>query len=85
MQQRKNNLDSIFRLNFRLNHDENTEFFRTTGIRSNEDIPIELKYGQDNRAKITVPKKGSSSFNDKSEKSNCIYNVRELLLIIYRQ
>ena len=68
LQQRKNNLDSIFRLNFRLNHDENTEFFRTTGIRSNEDIPIELKYGQDNRAKITVPKKGSSSFNDKSEK-----------------
>lgn len=64
LQQRKNNLDSIFRLN----HDENTEFFRTTGIRSNEDIPIELKYGQDNRAKITVPKKGSSSFNDKSEK-----------------
>lgn len=68
LQQRKNNLDSIFRLNFRLNHDENTEFFRTTGIRSNEDIPIELKYGQDNRAKITVPKNGSSSFNDKSEK-----------------
>lgn len=68
LQQRKNNLDSIFRLIFRLNHDENTEFFRTTGIRSNEDIPIELKYGQDNRAKITVPKKGSSSFNDKSEK-----------------
>ena len=68
LQQRKNNLDSIFRLKFRLNHDENTEFFRTTGIRSNEDIPIELKYGQDNRAKITVPKKGSSSFNDKSEK-----------------
>ncbi len=67
LQQRKNNLDSIFRLNFRLNHDENTEFFRTTGIRSNEDIPIELKYGRDNRAKITVPKKGSSSFNDKSE------------------
>ena len=68
LQQRKNNLDSVFRLNFRLNHDENTEFFRTTGIRSNEDIPIELKYGRDNRAKITVPKKGSSSFNYKSEK-----------------
>ena len=68
LQQRKNNLDSVFRLNFRLNHDENTDFFRTTGIRSNEDIPIELKYGRDNRAKITVPKKGSSSFNDKSEK-----------------
>lgn len=68
LQQRKNNLDSVFRLNFRLNNDENTEFFRTTGIRSNEDIPIELKYGRDNRAKITVPKKGSSSFNDKSEK-----------------
>lgn len=39
-QERKSGLESIFRLNFRLNHEENIEFTRVTGIRSNEDIPI---------------------------------------------
>ena len=65
-QERKSGLESIFRLNFRLNHEENIEFTRVTGIRSNEDIPIEIKYGRDNIPKIRVPKKGSSSFTNKS-------------------
>ena len=56
-QERKSSLESIFRLNFRLDHDENIEFTRVTGIRSNEDIPIEIKYGRDNIPKIRVPKK----------------------------
>ena len=67
-QERKSSLESIFRLNFRLDHDENIEFTRVTGIRSNEDIPIEIKYGRDNIPKIRVPKKGSSSFTNKSKK-----------------
>lgn len=66
-QERKSGLESIFRLNFRLNHEENIEFTRVTGIRSNEDIPIEIKYGRDNIPKIRVPKKGSSSFTNKSK------------------
>lgn len=66
-QERKSGLESIFRLNFRLNHEENNEFTRITGIRSNEDIPIEIKYGRDNIPKIRVPKKGSSSFTNKSK------------------
>ena len=66
-QERKSGLESIFRLNFRLNHEENNEFTRVTGIRSNEDIPIEIKYGRDNIPKIRVPKKGSSSFTNKSK------------------
>lgn len=66
-QERRNGLESIFRLNFRLDHDENVEFTRLTGIRSNEDIPIEIKFGRDNKAKITVPKRGSSSFTNKSK------------------
>lgn len=66
-QERKSGLESIFRLNFRLNHEENTEFTRVTGIRSNEDIPIEIKYGRDNIPKIRVPKRGSSSFTNKSK------------------
>lgn len=66
-QERKSGLESIFRLNFRLNHDEHIEFMRATGIRSNEDIPIEIKYGRDNIPKIRVPKRGSSSFTNKSK------------------
>lgn len=66
-QERKSGLESIFRLNFRLNHEENAEFTRVTGIRSNEDIPIEIKYGRDNIPKIRVPKRGSSSFTNKSK------------------
>lgn len=66
-QERKSGLESIFRLNFRLDHEENIEFTRVTGIRSNEDIPIEIKYGRDNIPKIRVPKKGSSSFTNKSK------------------
>lgn len=65
-QGRKNNLESIFRLNFRLEGEENTEFIRETGIRSNDDIPIEIKVGKDNEIKIAVPKRGSSSFKSKS-------------------
>lgn len=66
-QERKSGLESIFRLNFRLNHEENAEFTRVTGIRSNEDIPIEIKFGRDNIPKIRVPKRGSSSFTNKSK------------------
>lgn len=51
LQQRKNNLDSVFRLNFRLNHDENTEFLgqpelevmRIYRLNLNMDEIIELK------------------------------------------
>ena len=66
-QERKSGLESIFRLNFHLNHEENNEFTRITGIRSNKDIPIEIKYGRDNIPKIRVPKKGSSSFTNQSK------------------
>lgn len=66
-QGRKNGLESIFRLNFRLEDGEATEFTRETGIRSNEDVPIEIKIGKDNQVKIAVPKKGSSSYTKKSE------------------
>lgn len=66
-QERKSGLESIFRLNFRLNRDENLEFTKVTGIRSNEDIPIEIKYGRDNIPRIRVPKKGSSSFTNQSK------------------
>lgn len=65
-QTRKNGLESIIRLNFRLEQGESLEFTRKTGIRSSEDIPIEVRFNKDNNYRIVVPKRGSSSFNTKS-------------------
>ena len=67
LQNRKNGLESIFKLHFRLERDELTEFHDLTKIRGNEDIPITVKFGRDNKAKIEVPKKGSSSYNRNSK------------------
>lgn len=63
---RRGGLESIFRLNFCLENEEPAEFTRTTRIRSNEAIPIEIKIGKDNQVKIRVPKKGSSSYTIKA-------------------
>ena len=41
-QERTSGLESIFRLNFRLEDDELNEFHSVTKIRGNEDIPIEV-------------------------------------------
>ena len=66
-QLRRNGLESIFRLEFRLEGDENSEFTTKTGIRCNESIPIDIKFGKDNSPKISIPKRGSGSFKAKSE------------------
>lgn len=66
-QTRRNGLESIFKLHFRLEGEEINEFHDFTGIRGNEDIPITVKFGRDNMPKIEVPKRGSSSYNRKSK------------------
>ena len=65
-QSRKSGLESIFRLDFKLEEKEKNEFHSLTGIRGNEVIPIQIKIGKDGRPKIDVPKKGSSSYTKKS-------------------
>ena len=67
LQKRKNGLESIFSLHFRLEREEITEFHDLTKIRSNEDIPITVRIGRDNLPKIEVPKRGSSSYKKKSK------------------
>lgn len=67
-QSRKNGLESIFKLNFRLENEELVEFHRETGIRGNEDIPILIKYNRGNIPSVKVPKRGTSSYNRKSKK-----------------
>ena len=66
-QERKSGLESIFRLNFRLNETETQELHVLTGLRGNEDIPIEVKIGKDCIPRINVPKRGSPSYKSKSE------------------
>ena len=66
LQGRKSGLESIFRLNFRLEDSELSEFHTVTGIRGNEDIPISIKIGKDNIPKVEVPKRGSPAYNKKS-------------------
>ena len=66
LRDRKSGLESIFRLQFRLENEELSEFHAQTGIRGNEDIPITVKIGKSNLPKIEVPKRGSSSYNKKS-------------------
>lgn len=65
-QSRKSGLESIFRLDFRLEDNERNEFHTITGIRGNEDIPISVKIGKDNIPKVEVPKRGSPAYNKKS-------------------
>lgn len=66
-QGRKSGLESIFRLNFRLNDQEIQELHGLTGTRGNGDIPIEIRIGRDCIPKVRVPKRGSSSYNNNSE------------------
>lgn len=65
-QNRKSGLESIFKLNFRLEDAELSEFHSATGIRGNQDIPISIKIGKDNMPKVEVPKRGSPAYNKKS-------------------
>ncbi|HBR30304.1 MAG TPA: hypothetical protein DD789_12805 [Firmicutes bacterium] len=67
-QSRKNGLESIFKLNFRLENEELAEFHNETGIRGNEDIPISIKFNKGNNPSVEVPKRGTSSYNKKSKK-----------------
>ena len=67
LQNRKSGLESIFRLNFNLEENELGEFHVQTGIRGNEIIPIEVKFGKDNKPKIEVPKRGSAAYKSKSK------------------
>lgn len=65
-QGRTSGTESIFRLYFRLEGNELQEFQNELKIRGNEDIPIEIRIGKDNKPKLKVLKRGTSSYNEKS-------------------
>lgn len=66
-QNRSRGVESIFKLQFQLEGEELNEFHSQMGIRGNDAIPICVKFGKDNKAKIEVPKRGSSSYNKRSK------------------
>ena len=68
LQCRKRNIESIFNLIFRLENNELEEFHKEMKIMGNEDIPIRIKINKCNEYEISVPKKGTSSYNKKSNK-----------------
>lgn len=70
IQSRKNNTQSIFRLEFELSEEEVSEFKKEIKSNLNGTLPIEIRIGKDERPKIKVIKtgRGSKTLNQKSNK-----------------
>lgn len=58
LQSRKSATDSIFRLEFSLDANEIAEFKQEIKSNLNGSLPIEIKFGKQNNARIHVPKRG---------------------------
>lgn len=61
LQNRKNNLQSRFRLEFVLDENELSEFYSIVGSRLNGTVTIEIIVGPNNKAEIRVPKRGKNA------------------------
>lgn len=68
LQHRKKGLESIFKLEFKLDDDELKEFQKYTKIRGNQDIVIEIKIDKENKIKISGLKRGTKSYTQNSKK-----------------
>lgn len=68
LQNRKQGLQSIFKLYFKLEENELELFHKETRTNGNNNIQISIKIGKDNIPNITIPKRGSSSYTEKSKK-----------------
>jgi len=63
---RKKGLESIIGLDFCLDDKEKPQFRSETGIHGNDIIPIRIHFAKDNKFKIEVPKRGTSTYTKKS-------------------
>ena len=61
IQNRKNNLQSVFRLEFNLNENELVEFQNEIGSKLNGNIAIEIKIDKNNIHEVRVPKQGKNA------------------------
>jgi predicted ATPase len=66
--QDRESADSVFKLKFILDEDDQQEFLHAVGSSINDNLPITVKIGRDNRPRFEVnkPGKGYSSLNGKS-------------------
>lgn len=60
--------NTLFILNFELNEDERLDFHKVIKSKINSDLCIQISFDQNNIGKILVPKRGSSSLSEKSER-----------------
>ncbi|SDL32369.1 Predicted ATP-dependent endonuclease of the OLD family, contains P-loop ATPase and TOPRIM domains [Kandleria vitulina] len=65
-QENNNSSDSVFKLTFKLNDNELSDFQKETGLSCNQYIPITIKMKKDNYIELDIPKKGSSAYKEKS-------------------
>ncbi len=65
-QENNNSSDSVFKLTFKLNDNELSDFQKETGLSCNQYIPITIKMKKDNYIELEIPKKGSSACKEKS-------------------
>lgn len=68
LQNRHRGLYTTFKLEFELCESEIIEFRSYVGSRINGSIQIEIKIGKDNKPIISVPKRGTKSFEKKADK-----------------
>jgi predicted ATPase len=71
LQNRSRNKESVFRLEFELNSEEMIEFRQAVKSQLNGTLPLEIKFGRENKPTITVPKQGRGG-NKLSNKSGRI-------------
>jgi predicted ATPase len=66
LQGRTSGNETIFKLEFILDKEEQNTFYKKFKIRCNEQVPIVIRLGKNGRAKINVPKRGSKAFQEMS-------------------
>ena len=66
-QGRMRGLESIFKLEFCLDEEELVEFHKETKTKGNSNIAVVIKINKDNEIKVEVPKRGTSTYNKKSQ------------------
>jgi len=66
-QGRKHGLESIFKLEFCLDEEELAEFHKETKTTGNANIAVVIKINKDNEIRVEVPKRGTSTYNKKSQ------------------
>jgi len=83
LQSRKQNVRSIFRLQFKLDENEINEFYSNIGSRLNGKLTIEITIGKNGHPKINVPKRGKNTTLLVSKSDKIAYFISKRISINY--